>query len=73
MSVNFAGQPTFDGTSYTHEIVVDRRRVALTESLDEAKVVACAVSRALPYYEARIYAAFAELPHSSYRTGWEVT
>lgn len=63
----------FHGTSWTHEIVVERARFALVESLDEAKIVARAISRTLSTsQEVRIYAAFADLPHSSYVSGWEV-
>lgn len=73
MSTNAEGQPTFHETNYTHEVVVEGVRFAYTESLEEAKIVARAVSRAIPStQETRIYAAFADLPHSSYRTGWEV-
>lgn len=73
MSVNADGQPVFHGTNYTHEVVVERTRFAFAESLDEAKLVARAVSRALPAtQEVRIYAAFTSLPHSSYVNGWQV-
>lgn len=73
MSVNSEGQPVFHGTNFTHEIVVEGSRFALVESLSEAKIVARAVSRAIPSsQETRIYAAFADLPHSSYVRGWEV-
>lgn len=73
MSTNAEGLHTFHGTNYTHEIVVEGARFAYAESLDEAKIVARAVSRVIPSsQETRIYAAFADLPHSSYRTGWEV-
>lgn len=73
MSTNAEGQPTFHDTIFTHEIVVEGTRVALVESLPEAKIVARAVSRVTPAsQEVRIYAAFADLPHSSYVTGWEV-
>ncbi len=73
MSVNAEGQPTFHGTNYTHEIVLDGARVALAESLDEAKIVARSISRVTPAsQEVRVYAAFTGLPHSSYRTGWQV-
>lgn len=73
MSTNAQGEPVFHGTSYTHEVVVEGVRYAFAESLREARIVACAVSRALPASrETRIYAAFADLPHSSYRSGWEV-
>lgn len=73
MSTNAEGQPTFHNTNYTHEIVVEGQRLAFTESLPEAKIVARAVSRVTPLtQETRIYAAFADLPHSSYVNGWEV-
>lgn len=71
MSTNAEGQPTFYGTNYTHEVVFNGTRFAFTEDLAEAKVVARAMSRVLAG-EVRIYAAFAELPHSSYRSGWLV-
>lgn len=71
MSVNAQGQPVFHGTSYTHEVVHNGVRFAYAEDLTEAKIVACALSRIL-VGEVRVYAAFADLPHSSYRTGWEV-
>jgi hypothetical protein len=71
--MNVDGVPVFHGTVYTHEIVVEGARVALVESLPEAKIVARALSRALPStQEARIYAAFATTPHSSFVSGWEV-
>lgn len=74
MSTNAQGQPVFHGTSWTHEIVVDGVRVAFASSLAEAKIVACAVSRAArPTQDVRIYAAFADLPHSSYVNGWVVS
>ena len=73
MNVNAEGLPTFHGTNYTHEIVIERVRFALAESLAEAKIVARALSRVFPaHQEVRIYAAFSDLPHSSYVTGWEV-
>lgn len=73
MSTNAEGVPVFHGTVYTHEIVVERQRLALVESLAEAKIVARAISRVIPVsQETRIYAAFADLPHSSYVNGWEV-
>lgn len=73
MSTNAQGEHVFHGTNFTHEIVVEGARVALVESLPEAKVVARAISRVTPpSQETRIYAAFADLPHSSYVTGWEV-
>lgn len=73
MSTNAERMPTFHGTNYTHEIVRDGARVALAESLEEAKIVARSISRVLPTsQEVRVYAAFADLPHSSYRTGWQV-
>lgn len=71
--MNAERQPTFHGTSFTHEIVIEGSRVAFAESLDEAKIVAQAVSRVVgSRQETRIYAAFASLPHSSYLSGWEV-
>jgi hypothetical protein len=74
VSTNAEGRATFRGTNYTHEVVVNGVRHALTESLDEAKIVACAISRVTPLsQEVRIYAAFSALPHSSYRAGWMVT
>lgn len=74
MSYNAEGVATFHGTNYTHEIVVDGERVAFAVSVEEAKIVACAISRVTrTSQEVRIYAAFAGLPHSSYRTGWRVT
>lgn len=73
MSTNAEGVPVFHGTSYTHEIVVEGTRLALVESLPEAKIVARAISRvSAASQEVRIYAAFADLPHSSYVSGWEV-
>lgn len=73
MSKNAEGQSTFHGTNYTHEVVVERQRFAFAESLEEAKIVARALSRVFPaHQEVRIYAAFTDLPHSSYVTGWEV-
>jgi hypothetical protein len=73
VSVNAEGAAVFRGTSYTHEIVVEGARVALAESLPEAKIVARALSRVLPStQEARVYAAFATTPHSSFVSGWEV-
>lgn len=73
MHVNAEGLPVFYGTNYTHEVVVEGKRHALAESLPEAMIVARAISRVIPAtQETRIYAAFATLPHSSYRTGWEV-
>lgn len=73
MSKNAEGLHTFHGTNYTHEIVRDGARIALAESLVEAKIVARSISRVLPAsQEVRVYAAFADLPHSSYRTGWQV-
>ena len=73
MSTNANGQHTFHGTNYTHEVVLESARVALTESLTEAQLVARAISRVTPpSQEVRVYAAFADLPHSSYRTGWQV-
>lgn len=73
MSVNAKGEPVFHGTEFTHEVVVDGVRRALCVGLAEAKVVARAVSRAVPATsDVRIYAAFATTPHSSYVTGWEV-
>lgn len=71
--MNSEGQPTFHNTVFTHEIVVEGQRLAFTESLPEAKIVARAISRIIPpSQETRIYAAFADLPHSSYVNGWEV-
>ena len=72
MSVNADGQPVFRGTNFTHEVVHNGTRFAYTEDLAEAKIVACALSRIL-VGEVRVYAAYADLPHSSYRTGWLVT
>lgn len=73
MSVNAKGEPVFPGTAFTHEVVVDGVRQALCVNLAEAKVVARAISRAVPATsDVRIYAAFATTPHSSYVTGWEV-
>lgn len=73
MSTNAEGVPVFHGTNFTHEIVVEGTRVALVESLPEAKIVARAISRVTPTsQEVRVYAAFADLPHSSYVSGWEV-
>lgn len=73
LPVNNQGEPVFHRTNYTHEIVVQGERRALAESLPEAMIVARAISRTLSaHVETRIYAAFATLPHSSYRTGWEV-
>ena len=74
MSANADRLPTFRGTNYTHEVVVNGVRHALTESLDEAKIVARAISRVTSLsQEVRIYAAFSALPHSSYRAGRVVT
>lgn len=59
---------TFHDTNWTHEIVVEGVRYAYACDVREAKIVACAISRVLPG-EVRVYAAFAQLPHSSYRAG----
>jgi hypothetical protein len=73
VSVNARGEPVFPGTEFTHEVVIAGVRYAFCVGLAEAKVVARAVSRAVPATsETRIYAAFATTPHSSYVTGWEV-
>ena len=73
MAVNAEGVSVFHGTNCTHEIVVEGARVALAESLPEAKIVARALSRVLPStQEARVYAALATTPHSSFVNGWEV-
>lgn len=69
---------TFHGTDWTHEIVVVSEgmtqgvRYAYACDVEEAKIVARAVSRVMPG-EVRIYAALKQLPHSSYRGGWRVT
>ena len=68
MSVNAEGQPTFHGTEYTHEVVHNGVRFAYAEDVAEAKIVARALSRIL-VGEVRVYAAFAQLPHSSFRAG----
>lgn len=60
--------PVFEGTQYTHEVVVARARVAYAKDLDEAKVVARAVSRAVKD-TVLIYPAHSALPHSSYWAG----
>jgi len=66
-------QPTFHGTSWTHEVVIDGQTRAYAESLDEAKVVACAISRVTGRaVEVRVYAAFDQLPKASFVTGWIV-
>lgn len=64
--------PTFEGTNYTHEITVDGSSTAYATDLAEAKIVARAISRAAGTHEVRIYPAFAALPHSTYRAGWQV-
>ena len=63
----------FDGTPWTHEVVIDGVRRAYATSLQEALVVARAVSRAAsPNVEVRVYPAYANLPHTSFRAGLEV-
>lgn len=63
----------FYGTLWTHEVVVDGQRQALTVDLNEAKIVARAISRVTrPTQEVRVYAAFESIPKTSFRAGNEV-
>lgn len=63
----------FDGTSWTHEVVIDGVTRAYATSLSEAKIVACAISRVIANtIEVRVYAAYTNLPKTSYRAGSEV-
>lgn len=71
MSADAVELPTFHGTSYTHEVVHNGVRFAYAENVAEAKVVARALSRVL-VGEVRVYAAYSQLPHSSFHEGWMV-
>jgi hypothetical protein len=63
----------FYGTLWTHEVVVEGARVALAASLDEARIVARALSRVTrAALEVRVYAAYDALPYTSFRAGNEV-
>lgn len=63
----------FDGTDWTHEVVLDGQTRAYATSLDEAKIVACAISRVTrETLEVRVYAAYTQLPTTSFRAGLEV-
>lgn len=63
----------FDGTDWTHEVVVDGITRAYATSLEEAKIVARAISRVLRRaIEVRVYVAYTNLPTVSFRKGDEV-
>jgi hypothetical protein len=63
----------FDGTNWTHEVVIDGETRAYATSLDEAKIVARALSRVTrATTEVRVYAAYTQLPTVSFRRGSQV-
>ena len=63
----------FDGTNWTHEVVVDGATRAYATDLTEAKIVARAISRVMQRaIEVRVYAAYTSLPTVSFRQGEQV-
>lgn len=72
MASEFEATP-FYGTLWTHEVVVEGQRKALAGSLAEALVVARALSRVTHWStEVRVYKAYSQLPHTSFRAGEQV-